>query len=437
MPIGYLGLPGNFIIAALLTGTFTLSAGAYGLIASLPFWCNFLQIFLTPLLALRWHAKAVTIGTAWAHFVCWLALAVTFVWFPRDNPSAGAALFFGFFLVIGLLSAINGVSWNVWTQEWSPERLRGKYFGGRNRLLQISTVLFLVVVGAVLDRLDNSLRAFQFLFLCALALRVASIFAQQKMQTGGAPDRAALRPDWSRQFAVIARSRSLLVFIAFGAVWGFASNCFGPFYAVFMYQQLRLSVSAVSLFVILSGVGAAVSFPAWGQLCDRFGNVPVMAVSLILWQAQNYLWCVLTPANTGLLYFMWAWAGVTSAGFALGQFNILLKLIPAEAKTTAIGLNVAVTSLITAIAPIIGGAVLSWAFARGYDPALVYRRAFLVQPTLALLGCFLLMRVREPKASALGAVFGAMRNIRTLGALVGLTFLVNYVFVPPPRRRNK
>ena len=47
---------------------------------------------------------------------------------------------------------------------------------------------------------------------------------------------------------------------------------------------------------------------------------------------------------------------------------------------------------------------------------------------LALSGCLLLLRVREPQASSLTMVFGAMRNIRTLSGVLGLSFLTNYVF---------
>jgi len=36
--------------------------------------------------------------------------------------------------------------------------------------------------------------------------------------------------------------------------------------------------------------------------------------------------------------------------------------------------------------------------------------------------------VREPRASPLTMVFGAMRNIRTLSGVFGLGFLVNHVF---------
>jgi MFS family permease len=125
---------------------------------------------------------------------------------------------------------------------------------------------------------------------------------------------------------------------------------------------------------------------------------------------------------------------IASAGFVLGQFTILLRLIPAEAKGLAIGFNLAITSLAAAFAPVIGGAVLSWALARWPDALAVYHVCFVLQPALAIAGCVLLLKVREPQAAPLTEVFGAMRNIRTLSGVLGLDFLVNYVFYRPTKR---
>jgi hypothetical protein len=130
---------------------------------------------------------------------------------------------------------------------------------------------------------------------------------------------------------------------------------------------------------------------------------------------------------------MWIWGGATGAGFILGQFTILLRLLPLEAKNLAIGVNLATTSLVAALAPITGGSVLTWALNRWPDALAVHHVCFLVQPVLALLACFLLLRVHEPRASSLTMVFGAMRNIRTLSGVFGLSFLVNYVFYRPHR----
>jgi hypothetical protein len=161
-----------------------------------------------------------------------------------------------------------------------------------------------------------------------------------------------------------------------------------------------------------------------------------MVLSLIFWQLSMFLWCLVDPGNRVMLYGLWTWIGATSAGFVLGQFTFGLRLIPVEAKLLAIGFNLAVTSLVAAVAPVLGGWVISRAPAGWGGPLEVYHACFAVQPVIALLGAFLLLRVREPAASPFSAVVGAMRNIRTLGGVLGLSFLVNHVFTDERRRED-
>jgi hypothetical protein len=118
----------------------------------------------------------------------------------------------------------------------------------------------------------------------------------------------------------------------------------------------------------------------------------------------------------------------------LGQFMILLRIVPLEARSLAIGVNLATISLVAAVAPVTGGWILSRALARGLDVFVVYHWCFLVQPVLALASCLLLRRVHEPLASPITMLLGAMRNIRTLSGVLGLDFLVNYVFYRPTKR---
>lgn len=435
-PLCYLWLPGNFIVAALLTDFYHLSASAYGLIVSLPFWCNFLQILLLPLLMHRRPARAVTLWTAWANAAGWLGMTLMLPFLPRERPASSTPVFLAFFLGFSLVASINGVAWNSWTQEWSPERIRGKFFGYRNGLIQAATVAFLILVWAVLRLVHDTLLAFQAVFVAAVALRIWSVVAQHRMKVGAVTEEAVPARPWGEQWRAVWGHRSLVRFIVFGAVWGFAYNCLGPFYPVFMYNQLGLSVARVCLFIIVNTLAAAVTMPTWGRLLDRLGNKSVMAAAILLWQAQFIGWLLPRPGHTWLLFLLWAWNGFAWAGFTLGLFNMLLKLIPPEAKTLAIGLNTAFTSVVTAVAPILGGAALTWALHHGWDPMTVYHDAFLLQIPPAMASCVILLRVREPKASPLSAVFGAMRNVRTLGAMMGLSFIANYVFVKAPARRT-
>ena len=436
MPIVTMSLPVNVFMTALVAKAFPLPMTTIGLISALPFVGNFLQIFAQPFLA-KWRPpQTVTVLAASLHLVTWAALGIFLPWVPRDDPTTAGHWLIAWFLVSSSFAAIAGVSWNAWIQSWVPGRLRGKYFGRRNGALQISTLTFLLIAGWALARWHYAIPVFQLVIAGAAFMRVFSL--RWQWQSPAPVRRQAVAPTLPlpEQIRVLAGSRSLLVFIAFGAVWSFAANCFGPFYHVFMFEQIGFSAFDVGLLSTLSQLGGVLSLPAWGRLLDRYGNKSVMTFSLILWQGQNFLWCFLTPENRGLLYAMWVWGGITSAGFVLGQFMILLRLIPVEAKNLAIGANLAFTSLVAAVAPITGGWILTWALARWSDALAVYHVCFILQPVLALGGCLLLLRVREPQASSLTMVFGAMRNIRTLSGVLGLSFLTNYVFFKAAKKTS-
>ncbi|HEY9249402.1 MAG TPA: MFS transporter [Rariglobus sp.] len=436
-PIVYLLQPGNFIMAALLAEMFHLPPTVYGIIASLPFWGNFAQAFLMPLVNRAYSPKAVSIASSSLQLLCWGALAAMLSFLPVDKPEISGRWFILLFAISAAVTALTGVSWMSWVQEWVPLRLRGKYFGRRNRLLQVAQITFLLLSGWLIGRLGGSVTAFQVVLGSAVALRIVSVLFQRRIQAE-APlqDRPEIKLSWREQWTILLQSTPFRWLVAYGAAWGFAASTFGPFYAVFMYKELALSVQDVGLIVILSSVGGALSAPAWGALADRFGNKPVMLFCMIAWQLQNFLWCMLTPANSWMLYGMWVFGGTMGAGFVLSLFNLQLKIIPPQAKTLAISVNLAVTSLITAMGPIVGGEVLNHLLEDGTASIDVYHRVFLVLPVTALLACLLLGRVRETAASPLSSVVGAMRNVRTLGSVFGLSILVDYVFIKPQRKRR-
>jgi MFS family permease len=435
MPLVTMSLPVNVFITALVTKAYVLPKTEIGVLTAMPFVANFLQIFAAPFIA-RWRPpKTVTVVAASIHLALWVVLGALLPLIPRENPVAAAYWLILWFFVSSCFAAIAGVSWNSWIQEWVPARLRGKYFARRNAYLQFSTLTFLFAAGWALGHWNYAIPAFQAVIGVACLIRIYSLYWQWISPTQPLPQAQAPTISFRAQVDVLSRSRSFLLFVLFGSVWSFAANCFGPFYHVFMFEQLNFSAFDVGILSTLTALGGALALPAWGRLLDRFGNKPVMTFALIVWQLQNFLWCFITPENRSLLYGMWIFGGLTSACFILGQFTLLLRLLPVEAKNLAIGFNLAVTSLVAAIAPIVGGAVLQWALPRWQNDLAVYHVCFLLQPLLSLVAAGILLRVHEPAAGSLTMVFGAMRNIRTLGGVLGLDFLINYVFYRAPSKR--
>ncbi len=430
MPIVFLTLPGNFIVAALLTKTFPIGETLFGVVASLPHWCNVVQLVLTPVFGRRWSQKAVTLTFSWMHLAVWIALGLLLPYVPHDDLGKAGPFFFAIFALSALSQSLVGVAWTSWVQEWVPDRLRQKYFGRRNRLLQLSTVLFLIVAGHTITRLNavGSVAGYQFVIGLAVVLRSLSITAQYRiLSTSRTPPREG-NTGMRAQLRMIVQNRPLVWFCAFGATFGLLMNLFGPFFNVYMYDGLHMTVADVTMLLVISNTMGALALPAWGQFLDRYGNRPTMAFALIMWTLPGFAWALLHPGNTWLLKLLYASGGIFQAGFLLGQFNMLLKLVPPAAKTAAISLNVAATSLATAVAPIVGGIVLDRALNAGYRDLTVYHAMSVVHHALVLLSPLVLLRVAEPRAAALSQVVGAMRSTRQLVALMGMTFLVNYVF---------
>lgn len=427
MPLVIMSQPGNAVIAALLTGTFALSTRSYGFITSLPFWFNFLQVLITPLLAQRLSARTLSIAGVWLHAFGWILLAVALPFIPQAGAGK-EAMFIAIFSVIAMATAITGVSWNSWMQSVIPHRLRGKYLGRRNRLLYISMLVFLFIVSLVLAGFDDSLPAFQILFAAAIGLRIVSAFAQQGMHTSSNAKPTVPERDWREQLRIVWANARLKRFILFAALMGLAINLFSPFYPIFMLQQLQLSAARTNFILLIGPLAAAIAFPAWGRLLDRYGNIPVMIVSLVTWQLTAFLWAFMRPDNLWVLYVVLAAGGFTSPGYGIGVFNLLLKFTPSAGRTMGMALFTSVSSLTAAIGPIVGSNIITWAQGLGYAPLHVYHVVFAMTPVMAISVCLLLRKLNEEKASQLTDVVDAMRNVRTLASLFGLSFLVNQMF---------
>jgi len=444
MPISILGQPGNVVLASLLSEVFGLSPGHYGLIISLPFWFNFLQMLVTPRLSQQMDARRLCIITAWLQFLGWALLTAALPFIPREDTLLTLGVFFVGFSIISCAGAVNAVMWNAWMQDVVPQRLRGKYFGMRNQVLQISMIAFLLSVSGLTALLQGALMAYVLLFGLALGVRVLSILAMQRMMTpeavlgGQTPQTPAVKKSaWAEQLRILTANRGLMRFIGFGALMAFFVNLFGPFYPIFMYEELGLSVARANWILLFGPLGAAVSFPAWGRLLDRYGNIPVMIVALGLWQLLALIWCVVDETSLWLLYVAVAAGGMFSAGYGVGLFALMLKLMPPNARTFGVALFISLSSLAAAVGPPLGGYLITWAKGYGFDAFLIYRAAFVVTPIASIFGALILRSVREENAVRLGEVVGAMRNVRTVTALFGLSFLVNQVFYRKAGRRRR
>ena len=427
MPLVYICLPGNLVLAALLSRGLSLPPDSYGWIVSLPYWCNCAQLALMPFLTRRFSARQIFLFLLWANSACWLAFAVV-LWFHGGWVKAHAIDVAGWFVFAGSLTvALAGVAWTMWMHAWVPPRLRGTYFSQRNRLCQWSNFIFLLAAGWLLA--DPTPAAFAVVIGGSALLRCASAVAAHAAPAAGDPPVTA-GASLTAQWREIRGSRTFRQSVVFGAAWGFVLNGFGAFQPVFMLQRLSDSPHSASLPLALSLLFGALALPAWGRLIDGHGARPVLMCAVGFWALAGLPWIFVTRETAWLLYVAWALAGTANAGIALGQLNLLMKLVPAGAKPLAVGINTAATALGMALAPILAGQLLAWALGHDWPADTVFHGFFLTLPLFAAGAVLFLRRVQEPRAAPVEHVVGALRNFRVLAAPLGLGFLAQTLLTP-------
>lgn len=243
MPLVYICLPGNLVLAALLSRGLGLPPDSYGLIVSLPYWCNCAQLALMPFLLHRFSARRIFIALLWANSACWAAFAAV-LWFAGAWVQAHAAAVAGWFVFAGSLTiALAGVAWTTYMQSWVPPRIRGTFFSQRNRLCQFSNFAFLLVAGLLLA--NPTPAAFALVIGGSALLRFASCFAAQAAPAAGDPPLPA-GSSLLGQWQVFRDSRDFRRSVVFSGAWGFVLNGFGAFQPVFMLQCLTDSPRAAA-----------------------------------------------------------------------------------------------------------------------------------------------------------------------------------------------
>lgn len=433
MPLVFFAMPGNFLMASLATEAIGLRESVYGVVASLPAWANVVQLFALPWLTRRLSQKAICLIFSWVHLACWLVVAYALPKISMGGPWHSPWLVVGLLATGALAFALVNVSWTSWVQEWLPNKGRGKYLGRRNRLLQISTVAFLVGASAFLGHMaEDAVFGFQVIIFGSVALRAFSIVLQLRIL----PTKRVVDERSGRlfdQFASILKNKPLVRFVVFGAAFGFCANVMGPFFPVFYYKALGMSVDEVARLAMLATTTGALFMPMWGRLCDRHGCKLSLMLSLGLWMGAGYLHGLATPERIWVLFVNWGIGGIAGSGFLFASFNMILKLIPPEAKTAAISFNLAASSFSTAVAPIFGGLLFSKLEAEFGDLVSALHTVSWVHHTVTLLTGLLLLGIAEPKATRLTQAIGAMRPMRQIGSLLGAAFLANYSFFRKPR----
>jgi len=269
-------------------------------------------------------------------------------------------------LVITILGSLAGCALNSWLHQLLPREGLGAFFAKRLFWGTASACIGTLAAGLVVDHwpYGEPLRAYSVSFgVAGVAGFVSAWFltrVPEPVMTHAGPHTSVIG-----KIAAPFRDANFRSILRYILAWNAATNLAAPFLAVYLIQQMQLSLSTVTTLWVTSQVANAVVLYIWGRLSDRLSNKAVLRVVLPL-----YFLCMLglafaaLPALTRfalpLLYLLHIAMGAAAGGIGLATGNMSLKLAPHGQGTSYLAATSLVASVTGGVAPLIGGALAHW-----------------------------------------------------------------------------
>ncbi len=403
---------------------------ALGLLAGLPAAVNLLQLPASVYVEKRGERRTFVGFAAVAGRLIWaLILFLPFV-LPH---AAQLPVFLVLLTVSSALLSITVPAWTSWMSDLVPAGSRGQYFGRRNMLAGLVSMLVPLPAGAFLDqamkygRFDPRL-GFAVLFgvACVAAIAALVLILRQPEPPMARHAEGDAKPNPLRSLSAPLADIHFRRFLFFAGATVFGQALTGQFFTAWQVSKdaLNLPYLTVQLLGAVAALAGLAATPIFGYVSDKYGSKPVLSMSSAGTIIAPLVWMLTVPSssamwvNVGLIILINICSGAFWGGVGLAQFNLLLTHGSAAGRSTYVAVFSAVTGLVGAMAPILGGTLME-----ALEPVHLtagplllnnYKIMFLMT-ALVRIGClFLLNGIHEAEGQSTRYVLGQLMSARPL-----------------------
>lgn len=441
---------GAFLVAfAVKLGASNLVIGTIAAIGPV---CQLLQIpsiFVVDKLKYR---KLIVLICAFISRILWIPLAML-PWFLP--PSTAIVVMLIILLIMNMLGALAGCSWNSWIRNFVPDAVYGTLFPKRLAYAMGAGAIVSLLAGIGVEKLKfpNLLPTtpYAFCFFLGTIFGLLGIVCIAKIPEPHQESTSLKEKGFFRSIVAPFRDNRYRKLIYFMGMWNFAINMAAPFFIVYMMIYLSVDIFTIILLSVINQVSNFLFFGIWGRLSDRYSNKSCLAVSGLLFIISIALWTIAEKHFLMIptLVVIHILAGISTAGVALCSNNITLKLAPKEEATAYLAACSVTVGIATAIAPILGA--FAEIFFKCYEFTVSIKCVhlnnsvyidlldywgldfvFLIACIIGVYALGMLSKVKEPGEKLTKDVYSELmieigQGLRTISTVMGLKFL----FRPP------
>ncbi len=303
---------------------------------------------------LQWfpNRKALISSGTVGQAVTWIPIVLLPLLIPQWGSwlvVCGAAAYFA-------CAHVTAPAWNSLIADWLDHHERGAYFARRAQIIAGLSFFSLCGAGWILSVWQDSTAAwwgFVLIFALAGSARILSALALSPVQDIH-PTAHQEAQQGFRGFFRLSATKDFRCFLLFSGLMHASVLIAGPFFVLYMLQDLHLSYIGYGGWLAAGLLGQLLTLQAWGQFGDRFGNKALLSVTGFTVPILPMLYLVST--DLGFLLAVNFLGGVIWAGLALGLQNYVFDSVRPEERAKAIALY----STVNAVGWSMGALLGSW-----------------------------------------------------------------------------
>ncbi|GAB4150203.1 MAG: hypothetical protein Kow00107_00650 [Planctomycetota bacterium] len=297
-----------------------------------------------------------------------LAIGIAVVPVLLTSPSVAVWMILAFFFASTVLQGISNNAWTGWIADNVPLKVRGKFFSIRSQYSMIfaflTGMLFSVYVdlydpnpGPVAKLIKGSLADVHWLSFehSGLLVAICAVFigggvvgmagSLVLLKQPEAPKERETEP-YLRMLLQPLKDRNFLKLLFYALWWMLAVGIGAPFWQPYMLNELKMSLTEIQLYGLVSTTAAVFAVRVWGRVIDAWGNKPSMIIAVILGGLNPIVWIWADGPDTKWIVFIEAaTSGIMWCGTGVITANFVLAVAPADRRQMYSGLYGTVSGL--------------------------------------------------------------------------------------------
>lgn len=316
-------------------GSFGINIVSISILTMVPYIASFLSL-LSPVILERFKKRRVILTVSRIAYFTINILGLTIL--PLVVQSQQGRMI-GLVIIVFLPNAINYLftsGYSAWHMGYIDPEVRSGYMTATNLVANAASGLFLLVAGAVTDRLEGQSQQYLLMGLRCLSfgIAMADVYFLQKPKEPEHRSNATKRVSLASALTVPLGNKRFMLIMSVSALQGVFGTLINSVVSTWLLEDVKVSYTYIN-FINLTYVFFILPTSAlWGKSIRKRGTLGTLALAQMLMVPSYFLHALMTESN-----YLWVMTAVkliqnsVSLGTSISVSSLIYIALPEENQT--------------------------------------------------------------------------------------------------------